>query len=87
MGIRMPREDRAEVMAMVPFSEMLERVHITVLQLAADSQPNATAAWGLVFAMRPLRGNGLTCVVHAVNACTMLRFRLILLNILGVGRC
>jgi len=66
------RIDREEILAMVlRFNEMVVHVHITVRYLAADKLQNAKAAWGLVFPMRPLRGNSLRCIVHPVNACTM----------------
>ena len=87
MAIRMLREDRVEVSAIVSFSEMLERAHITVQHLADDSHPNATAAWGLVLAVWPLHGSGLPCIVHLVNACTTLIFRLMFLDVIWVGRC
>ena len=75
MVVRKPREDRAEVLTMVPFSEISGCVHITAQLLAADSHTNATAAWGL------------TCIVHPVNACAMLIFRLMILRVIGVERC
>ena len=70
---------------MVPFSEILKRVHVTAQHLVADSQPNATAACGLVLAVWPLRGSGLTCIVDAVNACTMFPFRLMPLDLILFG--
>ena len=42
MGVGMIREDGVEVSAMVRFSTMLKRVHITVQHLAVDSHPKAT---------------------------------------------
>ena len=83
MGVGMIREDGVEVLAMVQFSGMLKRLHITVQHLAGDIHPNATAAWGLVLAVRPLRGSGLTCIVHAVNACAKLILRLMLSSVIG----
>ena len=83
MGIGMIGEDGVEVSAMVRFSTMLKRVHITVQHLAVDSHPKATAAWGLVLAVRPLRGSGLISIVHAVNACAKLILRLTLFSVIG----
>ena len=82
-GRRMIREDRVEVSTMAQFSEMLKLVHITVQHLAVDSHPNAPAAQGLVLAVRPLRGIGLTSIVHAVNTCAKLILRLMLLSVIG----
>ena len=79
----MIREDGVEVSSMAQFSEMLKRVYITVQHLAVDSHPNATAARGLVLAVRLLRGIGLTSIVHAVNACAKLILRLMLLSVIG----
>ena len=83
MGVRMIREDGVKVSAMVRFSTMLKLVHITVQHLAIDSHPKATSTWGLVLAMRPLRGSGLISIVHAVNACTNLILRLTLFSVIG----
>ena len=83
MDIGMIGEDGVEVSAMVRFSTMLKRVHITVQHLAVDSHPKATAAWGLVLAVRPLRGSGLISIVHAVNACAKLILRLTLFSVIG----
>ena len=85
MGIGMIGEDGMEVSAMVRFSTMLKRVHITVQHLSVDSHPKvkATAAWGLVLAVRPLRGSSLMSIVHAVNACAKLILRLMLFSVIG----
>ena len=83
MSVGMIGEDEVEVSAMAQFSKMLKRVHsITVQHLAGDCHPNATAAWGLVLAVRSLRGSGLPSIVHAVNACAKLILRLMLLSII-----
>ena len=80
---RMIRDDGVEASAMAQFSEMSKGVRITVQHLAVDSHPNTTAAWGLVLAVRPLRGIGLRSIVHAVNACAKLISRLMLLSVIG----
>ena len=83
MGIRMIGEDGVELSTMVRFSTMLKLVHITVQHLAVDSHPKATATWGLVLAMRPLRGSALISIVHAVNAFAKLILRLMLFSVIG----
>ena len=83
MDVRIPREDRADVLAMVPFSEMLECIHFTAQQLAAVSHQNATVAWGLVLAVWPLRGSGLISIMHAVNSSAKLILRLMLFSVIG----
>ena len=82
------RIDREEVLAMVvQFSTIMVHVHVTARHLAANTLQKATAAWGLVFPMRPLRRSGLRCTVHAVIGCTVLIIRLMLFNGIEVGRC
>ena len=68
---------------MAQFSQISKGARITVRHLAVDSQPNTSAAWGWVLAVRPLRGIRLRSIVHAVNACAKLIFRLMLLGVIG----
>ena len=86
MGVEMLMEARMEVSSMTTFSKILLTVDVTAFELAHNKLQYASAAWRSIILMLPMLWIGLTCIVHGEKAATMIKIRLMLLGVIGVGR-